>query len=207
MNNLTFGDTSMGYYETIAGGAGAGPTWHGASGVHTHMTNTRITDPEILERRYPVLLQAFGLRRGSGGEGKFRGGDGVVRSLRFRRPLTVSILSERRALKPFGLMGGADAARGLNLLTVAKSRKTVSLGGKNTVNVSPGDVLSILTPGGGGYGKLDVRSLAGEANQEEHEDEKEGGSLLWVGAGHATDKALPPLAGSEMRYKLAQEQA
>jgi 5-oxoprolinase (ATP-hydrolysing) len=87
MNNLTFGDDEFGYYETIAGGAGAGPTWHGSSGVHTHMTNTRITDPEILERRYPVIVREFALRRDSGGAGRFRGGEGVVRDLEFRRPL------------------------------------------------------------------------------------------------------------------------
>ena len=81
MNNLTFGDDTFGYYETIAGGAGAGPTWHGQSGVHTHMTNTRITDPEILELRYPVLLKEFNIRKGSGGNGKYRGGDGVIREI------------------------------------------------------------------------------------------------------------------------------
>jgi 5-oxoprolinase (ATP-hydrolysing) len=83
MNNLTFGDGQFGYYETIAGGAGAGPTWHGKSGVHTHMTNTRITDPEVLEQRYPVMLRQFSLREGSGGAGKYRGGDGVVREIEF----------------------------------------------------------------------------------------------------------------------------
>lgn len=83
MNNLTFGDSQFGYYETIAGGSGAGPTWHGKSGVHTHMTNTRITDPEILEQRYPVLLRQFILREGSGGDGQFKGGDGVVREIEF----------------------------------------------------------------------------------------------------------------------------
>merc|ERR1712023_510555 len=88
MNNLTFGNASMGYYETIAGGAGAGPGWNGESGVHTHMTNTRITDPEILERRFPIILRQFELRQGSGGQGAFKGGDGVVRKLQFRKPLT-----------------------------------------------------------------------------------------------------------------------
>ncbi|RHY35142.1 hypothetical protein DYB32_000378 [Aphanomyces invadans] len=102
MNNLTFGSSTLGgYYETIAGGAGAGPHWHGRSGVHTHMTNTRITDPEILEKRYPVLLNAFGLRSGSGGVGKFAGGEGVHRELKFMAPMTVSILSERRAFQPY----------------------------------------------------------------------------------------------------------
>jgi 5-oxoprolinase (ATP-hydrolysing) len=89
MNNTTFGDSGLGYYETIAGGAGAGPTWDGRSGVHTHMTNTRITDPEILERRYPIVLKSFGLRSGSGGAGRHPGGDGVVRELEFLRPMQV----------------------------------------------------------------------------------------------------------------------
>ena len=170
MNNLTFGDATMGYYETIAGGAGAGPTWHGASGVHTHMTNTRITDPEILERRYPVLLRQFSLREGSGGVGMYRGGDGVIRELEFLRvqivliiyinalqPLVVSILSERRAFQPYGMCGGGFATRGMNLLhraatTPTETRRTVNLGGKNTVSVNKGDCLVILSPGGGGYG-------------------------------------------------------
>lgn len=116
MNNLTFGDETVGYYETIAGGAGAGPTWHGRSGVHTHMTNTRITDPEIFERRYPVVLRQFSLRAGSGGLGKFKGGDGVARVIEFTKPLTVSILSERRALAPYGLFGGHNGATGVNIL-------------------------------------------------------------------------------------------
>ncbi|CAI5715102.1 unnamed protein product [Hyaloperonospora brassicae] len=152
MNNLTFGSATLGgYYETIAGGAGAGPSWNGRSGIHTHMTNTRITDPEILEKRYPVLLRAFHLREGSGGAGKFRGGNGVVRQLEFLEPMTVSILSERRAFQPYGLEGGAPGARGLNLLSRHGGR-TVNLGGKNTVDVLPGEVLTLYTPGGGGFG-------------------------------------------------------
>ena len=147
MNNLTFGDATMGYYETIAGGAGAGPTWDGCSAVHTHMTNTRITDPEILERRYPVILRQFSIRTGSGGDGMFTGGDGVVRELEFTRPLTVSILSERRAFQPYGMNGGGPGARGLNLLKFSKDDRTISLGGKNTVNVNSGDTLSIHSPG------------------------------------------------------------
>ncbi|PRW57398.1 5-oxoprolinase [Chlorella sorokiniana] len=151
MNNFTFGDEGMGYYETIAGGAGAGPGWHGRSGVHTHMTNTRITDPEILERRYPVVLHQFRLRPGTGGEGQYRGGDGVVRELEFLRPLTASILSERRSVRPFGLLGGQPGAAGLNLW-LKRDGRMVSLGGKATVQVEGGDRLRILTPGGGGYG-------------------------------------------------------
>ena len=109
MNNLTFGDGSFGYYETIAGGAGAGPTWHGKSGVHTHMTNTRITDPEVLELRYPVVLRQFNLRQGSGGNGKFKGGDGVIREIEFLKDgIEIGILSERRSTAPYGMNGGCD---------------------------------------------------------------------------------------------------
>ncbi|KAL4856136.1 5-oxoprolinase [Chlorella vulgaris] len=151
MNNLTFGDEGMGYYETIAGGAGAGPGWHGRSGVHTHMTNTRITDPEILERRYPVVLHKFMLRSGTGGAGRYRGGEGVVREIEFLRPLTVSILSERRAVRPFGVLGGGSAAAGVNLW-VKRDGRVLSLGAKATVQMQAGDRIRILTPGGGGYG-------------------------------------------------------
>ncbi|KAK3716068.1 hypothetical protein QZH41_007239 [Actinostola sp. cb2023] len=105
MNNVLFGDASFGYYETIAGGAGAGPTWEGRSGVHVHMTNTRITDPEVLEHRYPVVLRCFHLNPGSGGRGRHNGGDGIVRELLFRRAVKLSVLSERRAFQPFGLEG------------------------------------------------------------------------------------------------------
>lgn len=151
MNNFTFGDAGMGYYETVAGGAGAGPGWHGRSGVQTHMTNTRITDPEILERRYPVVLHQFMLRPGSGGGGMYHGGDGIIRDLEFLRPLTVSILSERRAVQPFGILGGLPAARGVNLW-IKRGGRVVSLGGKATVQVEAGDRVQILTPGGGGCG-------------------------------------------------------
>jgi 5-oxoprolinase (ATP-hydrolysing) len=151
MNNLTFGDDSLGYYETICGGAGAGRGFDGRSGTQVHMTNTRATDVEVLERRYPVVLRRFHLRDGSGGSGRWRGGDGAVRALEFRRPLTVSILSERRAIAPFGMLGGLPAKKGRNLLHRADGR-VISLGGKATVQVEAGEVLEILTPGGGGYG-------------------------------------------------------
>ena len=151
MNNLTFGDESFGYYETIGGGAGAGPNWVGQSGVHTHMTNTRITDPEILERRYPVLLRRFSLRQDSGGRGLNHGGDGLVREIEFLAPLNAAILSERRVFAPYGLNGGADGARGENIFIRADGRK-VNLGSKNEIKAAPGDCLSIKTPGGGGYG-------------------------------------------------------
>jgi 5-oxoprolinase (ATP-hydrolysing) len=127
MNNLTFGSEEIGgYYETIAGGAGAGPTWNGRSGIHTHMTNTRITDPEILEKRYPVMLNAFHLRDGSGGQGKYKGGDGVVREIKFLKEMTMSILSERRAFQPYGLEGGNPGERGVNLLS-RKDGRTLNL--------------------------------------------------------------------------------
>jgi len=151
MNNFTFGDPHVGYYETIAGGAGAGPTWHGTSAVQVHMTNTRITDAEILERRYRVLLREFSVRKGSGGVGKFNGGDGVVRELEFLKPYTVGILSERRSIEPPGLLGGGPAKRGENTL-IRKDGKKINLGGKNEVDVEKGDVVRIETPGGGAYG-------------------------------------------------------
>jgi len=151
MNNFTFGDETMGYYETIAGGSGAGPTWHGQSAVQIHMTNTRITDAEILERRYPVLLREFSIREGSGGSGRFKGGDGSVREVEFLKPLTIGILSERRAIAPGGLNGGNEGKRGQNLL-IRKNGKRVFVGAKNTVQVNAGDIFRIETPGGGGYG-------------------------------------------------------
>ncbi|MCK5679892.1 hydantoinase B/oxoprolinase family protein, partial [bacterium] len=151
MNNLTFGDDNFGYYETIGGGAGAGPSWPGQSGVHSHMTNTRITDPEILERSYPVLLRLFSLRQNSGGSGKFPGGDGLVREIEFLAPLNAAILSERRVFAPYGLAGGKPGARGENTFIRADGRK-VNLGGKNEIKAVPGDRLLIKTPGGGGYG-------------------------------------------------------
>lgn len=151
MNNLTFGDDTFGYYETIGGGSGAGPSWDGTSGVQCHMTNTRMTDAEIFEQRYPVILHRFGLRENSGGAGLHRGGDGLVREIEFRRPVVVSILSERRVHAPRGLKGGNNGARGANYL-IRKDNRRVYLGGKNTILVNAGEILQILTPGGGGYG-------------------------------------------------------
>ncbi|KAL4631017.1 5-oxoprolinase isoform X1 [Arapaima gigas] len=152
MNNVSFGSEKGGYYETVAGGAGAGPGWHGRSGVHSHMTNTRITDPEILEKRYPVVLEQFSLRPGSGGMGQFRGGDGVVRKLLFRDKVVLSVLTERRSTQPYGLHGGEAGATGLNLLHKVDGR-VINLGAKTTVSLEPGDIFCLYTPGGGGYGK------------------------------------------------------
>ncbi|MBE7481265.1 MAG: hydantoinase B/oxoprolinase family protein [Polyangiaceae bacterium] len=146
MNNLTFGGDGFTYYETIAGGAGAGPDFDGASAVHTHMTNTRITDAEVLESRFPVRLERFAVRRGSGGGGSHRGGDGVVRELTFLAPVELAIVSERRTLPPFGLGGGEPGARGVNRLDGR------DIGGRVSQRVAAGARLRIETPGGGGYG-------------------------------------------------------
>lgn len=179
-NNLTFGYggtdektgevvKGFGYYETIAGGSGAGADWEGESGVHTHVTNTRISDPETFERRYPVLLHEFSIRKDSGGEGLYRGGDGCVRDIEFRMPLQVSILSERRVIAPYGMAGGDEGKRGLNLWIRKDAEdgttRTINLGGKATANMKAGDRIIVLTPGGGGYGprpgKEDKKELFG----------------------------------------------
>jgi 5-oxoprolinase (ATP-hydrolysing) len=146
MNNLSFGNERFGNYETIAGGAGAGPGFPGAWGVHTHMTNTRITDPELLETQFPVRVREFSRRRGSGGAGKHAGGDGLVRELEFLEPVTVSLLSERRSTQPFGLAGGAPGRAGLNLFNGREQP------GSACLRAEKGDRLRIETPGGGGYG-------------------------------------------------------
>ena len=154
MNNLTFGDGRFGYYETICGGSGATRDADGADAVHTHMTNTRLTDPEVIERRYPVRLHEFSIRRGSGGAGRKRGGDGIVRRIEFLKPLTVSLLTERRGeYAPFGLEGGGPGAVGQNWLRRAGAEHHEELPGKVQLEVSAGDVLTIETPGGGGFGK------------------------------------------------------
>ncbi len=152
MNNLLFGDATFGYYETICGGAGATRDAHGADAVHTHMTNTRLTDPEVLERRYPVRLRSFSIRVGSGGTGRQRGGNGVIRRIEFLKPLEVSILSQRRGpYPPYGLQGGSAGALGRNLLERADGTQS-ELPALAQFQALPGDVLSIETPGGGGFG-------------------------------------------------------
>jgi 5-oxoprolinase (ATP-hydrolysing) len=151
MNNFLFGDMTRQYYETICGGAGAGPGFDGQSAVQTHMTNTRMTDPEVLELRYPVRLEEFSIRRGSGGTGAHRGGDGAVRRLRFLKPMTAVIVASRRTVAPFGLAGGADGATGEQWVERADGTRTV-LAGTAAVELSPGDVFGIATPGGGGFG-------------------------------------------------------
>ncbi|KAL3424377.1 hydantoinase B/oxoprolinase [Phlyctema vagabunda] len=215
-NNLTFGFggnvegeksvKGFGYYETIAGGSGAGRDWDGTNGVHTHMTNTRITDAEVFERRYPVLLREFSLRDGSGGAGKHRGGDGVIRDIEFRIPVQVSILSERRVYHPYGLEGGEDAQCGLNIWVrkvetsnAARSDKLlngssdkleeavfeerrINMGGKNTAAMQAGERIIICTPGGGGWGKVgDSKEDKAKIQDPKH---------AWRGGSHASREEM-----------------
>ncbi|NJO44798.1 MAG: 5-oxoprolinase [Oscillatoriales cyanobacterium RM2_1_1] len=153
MNNFTFGNSQYQYYETICGGSGAGPDFDGTDAVQTHMTNSRLTDPEVLEWRFPVLLEAFNIRPGSGGNGQFKGGNGILRRLNFLEPMTASILSGRRRIPPFGLAGGEPGALGRN--RVIRQDGTIELlPGTATVEMNPGDRFVIETPGGGGFGKI-----------------------------------------------------
>ena len=156
MNNFVFGSDRFGYYETLCGGAGAGPGFAGADAVHTHMTNTRITDVEVLEHRYPIRMHRFAIRRHSGGRGQWPGGNGVLRQLEFLSPLSLSLLTQRRQRRPFGLAGGEAARRGCNLLYRQDRRDGIwrwqRLAPLEQLDIEPGDVLTILTPGGGGYG-------------------------------------------------------
>lgn len=152
MNNLTFGNAQYQYYETLCGGSGAGPGFSGTDAVHTHMTNSRLTDPEVLEWRFPVRLRQFAIRPHSGGKGEFPGGNGMVRQIEFREPMTAAILSNHRIVPPFGLAGGAPGQVGENI--VIRADGTVeTLPGQATVAMQPGDRLCIATPGGGGFGK------------------------------------------------------
>ncbi len=164
MNNFIWGNDRHQYYETICGGAGATARRHGADAVHTHMTNTRLTDPEILEQRHPVLLERFEVRRGSGGRGANRGGDGAVRRLRFGEAMTANLLSSCRRIAPFGVAGGEDGACGRNLLERVDGTVT-ELAGCARVEVGEGDVMEIHTPGGGGYGAPDAELPGDRARQ------------------------------------------
>ena len=152
MNNLLFGNRRFGFYETVCGGAGAGPGFHGASAVHTHMTNTRITDPEVLEHRYPVRLERFAIRAGSGGAGRWRGGDGAVRELTFLESVSLSLLSQHRVERPYGMEGGEPGQPGRQRL-VRASGEVQELSPIDGCEVGPGDRLILETPGGGGWGE------------------------------------------------------
>ena len=154
MNNLTFGNDQWQYYETICGGAGASADFNGSDAVHTHMTNSRITDPEILEWRFPVVLEKFAIRPHTGGAGQHRGGNGVTRRIRFLEPMTAAILSDHRIEAPFGVKGGKPGALGKN--RVEKKNGTVAkLKGCDQIEMDSGDVLIVETPGGGGYGSVE----------------------------------------------------
>ena len=158
MNNFTFGNERYQYYETICGGSGAGPDFDGTDAIHTHMTNARLTDPEVLEWRFPVLLENFEIRRGSGGRGRHRGGDGSRRRIRFLETMTAAILSGHRKVAPFGQAGGDPGALGRNWVE-RRDGNAETLTGTDSAEMHPGDVFVIETPGGGGYGK-------GESNKE-----------------------------------------
>jgi 5-oxoprolinase (ATP-hydrolysing) len=152
MNNLLFGNERFGFYETVCGGSGAGPGFAGASAVHTHMTNTRITDPEVLEHRYPVRLERFAVRAGSGGAGRWRGGDGAVRELTFLAPVSLSLLTQHRTERPYGMEGGAPGQPGRQRL-VRAGGETLEMSSIDGCEAGPGDRLILETPGGGGWGE------------------------------------------------------
>ena len=152
MNNLNFGNDSFQYYETICGGAGAGHGFNGSNAVHTHMTNTRLTDPEVLETRYPVLLKLFKIKRGSGGNGKWRGGDGIERQITCLEKMDVSILSGRRIVAPQGLNGGSNGLTGKNMIQ-RQNGSYEELSGSTQFECHPYETIIIETPSGGGYGK------------------------------------------------------
>jgi N-methylhydantoinase B/oxoprolinase/acetone carboxylase alpha subunit len=156
MNNFTFGNEKYQYYETICGGSGAGQTFNGTDAVQTHMTNSRLTDPEVLEMRYPVILDSFSIRNNSGGKGKYCGGDGTIRKIRFLETMTAGILSSRRRISPFGLAGGEAGAIGKNYI-IRSNGKREDLDSNGTVIMQPQDIFVIETPGGGGYGLKEIK--------------------------------------------------
>ncbi|HEX6956961.1 MAG TPA: hydantoinase B/oxoprolinase family protein [Ferrovibrio sp.] len=160
MNNFTFGNDQYQYYETICGGSGAGPDFDGCDAVHTHMTNARLTDPEVLEFRFPVLLESFRIRRGSGGRGRHKGGDGTIRRMRFLEPMVATLLSSHRKVPPFGLEGGENGETGRQWVE-RKNGEKVELEGRCSTPMQPGDVFVIATPSGGGFGKAaDLKQAA-----------------------------------------------
>ncbi len=152
MNNFTFGNNTYQYYETICGGSGAGPDFDGCDAVHTHMTNARLTDPEVLEFRFPVLLESFRIRRGSGGKGRHKGGDGTIRRMRFLEPMVATLLSSHRLVPPFGLEGGGNGETGRQWVERASGTRD-EMEGRCSTPMAPGDVFVISTPSGGGFGE------------------------------------------------------
>ena len=153
MNNVFYGNDRYQNYDTVCGGTGAGPDHPGTSAVHSHMTNTRMTDPEVLELRFPVLVEEFSIRQGSGGAGRYRGGNGVVRKLRFLEAMTATMLSSHRIVPPFGLSGGAPGQCGKNQV-VRAGGEVVQLKGNDEVDMNAGDLFVMKTPGGGGFGAI-----------------------------------------------------
>jgi len=160
MNNFTFGNARYQYYETVGGGSGAGPGFDGADVVQTHMTNSRLTDPEVLEWRFPVRLESFEILRGSGGAGRWRGGDGAVRRVRFLEAMTAAILSGHRLVSPHGMAGGADGRPGRNYVLRSNGQRS-DLGPFDQTEMAAGDTFVIETPGGGGYGAPEYNSGKG----------------------------------------------
>jgi 5-oxoprolinase (ATP-hydrolysing) len=151
MNNFTFGNERYQYYETLSGGTGAGPGFDGTDTVQAHMTNSRLTDPEVLEWRFPVRIDAHEIRRGSGGRGRWHGGDGATRRVRFLEPMVAAILAGHRRIPPYGMAGGEPGALGRNWVERADGART-ELSYADETEVRPGDVFVIETPGGGGFG-------------------------------------------------------
>lgn len=193
---------AFGYGETICGGEGAGPSWHGASGVHVHMTNTRTTDVEILEKRYPILLREFSIRKGSGGKGIFEGGCGVVRDWECRHPLTFGLITERRVHQPFGMHGGENGECGANYWVQNQGDGTerwVNIGPRGQVNMKTGDRCVIHTPGGGGWGLRDMSTGAsGTSRKDKKASKKIDGP--WQGT-----SGYPRAAGSLHAFSAAQD--
>ena len=160
MNNFLFGNDQFGYYETICGGTGAGKGFHGTDAVHQHMTNTRITDPEVLELRYPVRLERFEIRKGSGGRGKWKGGDGIEREVFFKETLEINLLTQHRIEKPYGVAGGSSGKTGEQII-IRRGGKKEKLKGMDSAVVHEGDRLVLKTPGGGGWGLSSRKSSGG----------------------------------------------
>jgi 5-oxoprolinase (ATP-hydrolysing) len=151
MNNVLFGNDRFGYYETLAGGTGAGADFRGSDAVHHHMTNTRITDPEVIEFRYPVRILRTSIRKDSGGYGKYRGGDGMIREFEFLEPVNLSLLTQRRSSGPYGMKGGGPGKKGRQYI-VRSDGSTIELKSTANIDLDRGDRLVVLTPGGGGFG-------------------------------------------------------
>jgi len=152
MNNFTFGNERYQYYETISGGSGGGNGFDGTDVVQTHMTNSRLTDPEVLEFRFPVRLESYEIRKGSGGAGRWHGGNGGIRCVRFLEKMTASMLSNSRILPPFGMAGGEPGAVGRNLVQRCDGTQEI-IGSVGSTIMQPGDMFIVETPGGGGYGE------------------------------------------------------